>query len=80
MSKKDTELAVMGRKASRAILAICILLTIGEFVIHRHSYSEAEAFPLFYGLFGFIAFISIVLAGILLREFVMRDKDYYDAD
>ncbi len=80
MSKKDSELAVMGRKASRVILALSILLALAEFIIHRHSYSDAEAFPLFYSLFGFIAFISVVIGGILLREFIMRDKDYYDAD
>lgn len=80
MSKKDSELAIMGRRASRVILAVCVLLAVAEFIIHRHSYSDVEAFPLFYGLFGFVAFISIVLGGILLREFIMRDKDYYDAD
>lgn len=69
-----------GWKASKIIASICLLLTVLELFIHRHAYSDAEAFPLFYGIFGFGAFIVVVIGGILLREAIMRPEDYYDAD
>lgn len=79
-SDQETELSIMGKRASITILVISVILALAEFIIHRHSNSEAEAFPLFYGLYGFAAFITVVIGGILLREFIMRDKDYYDVD
>jgi hypothetical protein len=79
-STQGSHVSEFGWKASKIVAGICLLLTISELFIHRHAYSDAEAMPLFYGLFGFIAFIVVVIGGILLREVIMRPEDYYDAD
>jgi len=38
----------------------------------------AEAFPVFFALWGFAAFMFIVLAGQHLRKLVGRKEDYYE--
>lgn len=38
----------------------------------------ADTFPVFYGVWGFLAFSFIVLAGQHLRKILMRREDYYD--
>ena len=45
-----------------------------------HPYTAADAFPVFYGVFGFLAFSFIVLAGQHLRKILMRDEHYYDSE
>ncbi|UCB53797.1 MAG: hypothetical protein JSW45_07425 [Thiotrichales bacterium] len=59
---------------------ICILLLLFDFILHRHVTHEWESFTGFYALFGFIAYVTIVLAATLLRKFVQRKEDYYDVD
>ena len=34
----------------------------------------------FYGLFGFIVCVALVLAAKWMRTFLMRPEDYYDPD
>jgi hypothetical protein len=38
---------------------------------------ELTKWPGFYGAFGYVAFLMIVLAGTYLRKLVMREEDYY---
>ena len=59
---------------------VCILLILLDFVFHRHVTHERESFTGFYALFGFIAYVTIVLAATLLRKLVQRKEDYYDVD
>lgn len=60
------------------LIAICALLAVLGFFVDAHGELAIQHFPVFYGLFGFIAFIFIVFAGKALRKLVMRDEDYYD--
>jgi len=60
------------------LYASCILSAIAGFIIDKHPYFELEKIPVFYGLYGFAAFMVVVFAGTLLRKLVMRDEDYYD--
>mgnify|MGYP000340781510 CR=1 FL=1 len=75
---KNNELKIMGTRFTYLIIIICILLFIGEFVFHRHGETIIEDYLFFPAIFGFIAFIFIVFAGVLLRKIVMRKEDYYD--
>ena len=59
---------------------LCILLILLEFAFHPHVTHERESFTGFYALFGFIAYVTIVLAATLLRKLVQRKEDYYDVD
>jgi len=60
------------------LVLLCGLLGLVEVVYHRHSIFAFEAFPVAYGLFGFVCFAGIVFAGKALRTVIMRDEDYYD--
>ena len=75
---KNSELKIMGTKFTYFIIIICILLLIGEFVFHRHGETKIEDYLFFPAIFGFIAFLFIVFAGILLRYIAMRKEEYYD--
>jgi drug/metabolite transporter (DMT)-like permease len=64
----------------RGLYLVCIMLILLDFIVHRHISIEWESLPGFYGLFGFIACVAIVLIAILLRKALRRSEDYYDVD
>ena len=68
----------IGKWFSLIILFVCALMIIAEFVFHRYGETKTEDILLFPAFFGFLAFIFIVFAGVLLRKLVMRKEDYYD--
>ena len=59
---------------------ICAVLFVLDFVIHRHTMHRLEELPGFYALYGFVAFVALVVGSKLLRKLVMRKEDYYDVD
>lgn len=59
---------------------ICLLLFLTDFFVHRHTTAAIEEFPAFYAIFGFIAFVALVIGSIALRKLIMRKEDYYDVD
>ena len=59
---------------------ICAILFVLDFIIHRHTMHSLEELPAFYAVFGFVAFVALVVGSILLRKLVMRKEDYYDVD
>ncbi len=60
------------------LYAICFLLVIADFVIHRHTTMEWGKIPAFYALYGFIACVLLVVVAKLMRKIVMRKENYYD--
>ncbi|MCG8509541.1 MAG: hypothetical protein MI741_09970 [Rhodospirillales bacterium] len=60
------------------LYVLCAVLLGLDFVVHRHSESWFEALPTFYGTYGFIACVALVLAAKEMRKIVMRREDYYD--
>ena len=60
-----------------ALAVLCLLLFVGDFVVHRHGYFETEAYHGFYALFGFSAFAFIVIATKYLKRVIGRSEDYY---
>jgi len=62
-----------------ALVGICLLLVLADFVYPRYGTFAFEEFPAIYGIFGFVSCIFIVFAGIGLRKLVMRDENYYDS-
>ena len=66
--------------AFRALIALCGVLLLGEFIIHRHAYFAFEAVPLFFVLLG-LACLALMLVGTrLLYLLVSRSSDYYEED
>ena len=67
----------MGKKLLYALYASCLLLVIVDFVYHRHGHFDFEKFPLFFAIYGFLAFVFVVFVGAGLRLIVSRPEDYY---
>ena len=64
----------------RVFLALCVVLLLLDFVIHRHVAHSWESLFGFYPLYGFVACVVLVLAATQMRRVLMRGEDYYDAD
>ncbi len=62
----------------RGLYAICILLVIADFIIHRHTTMAWEKIPAFYAIYGFTACVVLVIVAKLMRKVVMRKENYYD--
>ena len=66
------------------LVAVCALLVVVDVVVtlmhlkHGHFPEMGEDIPGIYGVFGFIVFWIIVIAGKHFRKFVKRKEDYYD--
>ena len=77
-SKTQLDLARLGSRFTRFLLAMVIILLVLEFVIHRHGETHLEEAFMFPAIYGFIAFVFIVEVGKILRRLIMRDESYYD--
>ena len=62
----------------KGFYAICILLVLADFLVHRHIGFGWEKIPAFYALYGFVACVLLVLIAKKIRNVVMRKEDYYD--
>lgn len=67
-----------------AIPAGCMFFALINIVLafqHKtHPHFTIDAFPVFYGVVGFVSFAFIVLAGQHLRKILMRPEGYYDSE
>ena len=77
-SEESARLALMGKWATRVLLAAGAMLVVLEFVVHRHGEIAAEDIPLFPAVYAFVICVAIVVGGIWLRKVAMRDEEYYD--
>ena len=66
------------KKLLRIFFVISALLFLADFVIHRHTYHEAEKLPGFYAIYGFVGCVVLVLVAKQMRKVVMRPESYYD--
>lgn len=70
------------QRINRLFLFVCAFLSIllvSEFFIHKHTYFKWEEWPWFYAVFGFVAFVVLILtAKYILRPIIKRREDYYD--
>lgn len=63
-----------------ALYFACALLFVADFLYHKHSHFEFENWVGFYGWFGFLSYMFIVLSAKQLRKVLHRKETYYDAD
>ena len=68
------------KKIVWALVAVCALLFGADALIHKHGYFAVEHLFGFYGLYGFIVCVGLVLAAKAMRTILMRPEDYYDSD
>ena len=60
------------------LIAFGVLLVIADAFYNKHIHFAMESLFGAYAIFGFVAFIVIVIAGKYLRKILMRPEDYYD--
>ena len=65
------------------LVAICVLLVIFDFTYHgffheKHGYFVFDTAVAFHAIYGFGAFVFVVLLGKELRKVLMRSENYYD--
>lgn len=56
----------------------CGLLLVIDPLVPRHGPFEVEHTWGFYGIYGFVACVALVLIAKQLRKILMRPEDYYD--
>lgn len=61
-----------------ALYAVCALLLLADVLVHKHSKFSIEYVFGFYGLYGFIGCVFLVVAAKALRVVLMRPENYYD--
>ena len=61
-----------------ALVGVCALLFLSDFVYEKHVIFAFENWFGFFGLFGFFVSFALVLTARELRKVLMRDEDYYD--
>ena len=57
---------------------LCALLLVIDPFVHKHGPFKIEHIWGFYGIFGFVACVAVVLIAKQLRKVLMRPEDYYD--
>jgi hypothetical protein len=67
-------------KLWHGLLIVCGALVVSELFYAHQPHFAIERIPAFFAIFGFVAFVLIVLAGKALRNVIMRDETYYDRD
>ena len=66
------------RRVLRLLYAICAGVLLLDLFYHRHVIHAWEDLWGFYGLFGFLACVVLVLVAKEMRKVVMRPEEYYD--
>ena len=65
-------------KLYHVLWVVGILLLVGDFFLHKHEDFVFAGWYSFYGVFGFIACVALVVSAKGLRKLLMRDEQYYD--
>ena len=60
------------------LCGLCGGLTLLDFFYHKHVYFSWEDWIGFYGLYGFVSCLGLVLVAKQLRKVLKRGEDYYD--
>ena len=63
-----------------ALVAVCVALFFADGFYEKHGEVAIEYLFGFYGAYGFIGCVALVLAAKWLRTIVMRPEDYYETD
>lgn len=60
------------------LYAACALLLLGDVFVPKHGPFAVEHWFGFYGWYGFVACVALVIAAKGLRRILKRPEDYYD--
>lgn len=65
------------RRIVQALVLCCIGLFALDGIIHRHTTHPWEEMFGFYGVYGFVSCVILVLLAKELRKLLMRNENYY---
>lgn len=65
------------RRLFQILIVICVGLALADFLYHKHVRYAVEELPAIYGVFGFIAYVTVITLAKGLRRIVRRPEDYY---
>ncbi|HCH23850.1 MAG TPA: hypothetical protein DE179_06085 [Oceanospirillaceae bacterium] len=65
-------------KMLKVFYALCVVLVVVDFVVHRHVYHSWENIPAFYAIYGFVGCVALVVVAKAMRKVLMKEEDYYD--
>ena len=65
-------------KIVHSLYAICAALFLADLFYHKHGHFEFERWLGFFGWFGFVSCVGLVLMAKFLRVLLKREEDYYD--
>ncbi len=68
------------RKVLWALYITCAVLATLDLFYDRHSEFAFEGWFGFFGVYGFVCCVLLVLAAKELRKLISRPEDYYDAE
>ena len=55
------------------------VLMVADLILPKHPFFPWERYPFFYGVYGFLAYVTIVFGSqYVLRKVLKRNEDYYD--
>lgn len=61
------------------LYGVCVLLILVDFLPYKdHPHYDFEHRVGFYGIFGLVSCVGLVLTAKVLRRIVMRREEYYD--
>ena len=65
------------KKILLVLYIICALLLSADLIYHRHTLLSIETLFGFYGIYGFVACVLLVLIATEMRKVVARPDNYY---
>ncbi|MEQ1438095.1 hypothetical protein AAG565_01920 [Fontimonas sp. SYSU GA230001] len=61
-----------------ALYALCAALLVADLFYDKQTHFAFEAWFGFFAVFGFVAYVFIVLSAKALRRLIRRPEDYYE--
>ncbi|MBD3647296.1 MAG: hypothetical protein HUJ31_07585 [Pseudomonadales bacterium] len=68
------------KRVLHILYAVCALLFVLDFILHRHATHPWDGVWGFYPIYGFVACVLLVIVAKWMRKIVMRSQDYYDEE
>lgn len=69
------------RNVKRMVMGLYLFLVVlvaVDFIYPKHPFFAWEEYHVFYGVYGFISYTTIVFGSTILRKLLNRKEDYYD--
>ena len=67
-----------GLVIAAVLVAMPDILALFEILYETHPYTTIEEIPVFYGLYGVIGFLTLIVIAKAVQPFLCRTEDYYD--